>query len=116
MDLVDAIDVMNGGDDGPLRRLVKPIEAGLTLLPKMWVRDSAVDAVCTGAALAMPGILRLESGISRGSMVAVMTQKGEGVALMKAEASGEEIVGSEHGIAATPVRVLMPRGTYPKMW
>jgi len=116
LDLVDAIDVMNGGDDGPLRRLVKPIEAGLTLLPKMWVRDSAVDAVCTGAALAMPGILRLESGISRGSMVAVMTQKGEGVALMKAEASGEEIVGSEHGIAATPVRVLMPRGTYPKMW
>jgi H/ACA ribonucleoprotein complex subunit 4 len=64
----------------------------------------------------MPGVLRLESGVEDGSMVAVMTQKGEGVALMRAESSGEEILGSEHGIAATPLRVLMPRGTYPKKW
>jgi len=49
-------------------------------------------------------------------MVAVMTQKGEGVALMRAEMPGKEILESEHGIAATPIRVLMPRGTYPRMW
>jgi H/ACA ribonucleoprotein complex subunit 4 len=64
----------------------------------------------------MPGILRLETGIEKGSMVAVLTQKGEAVALMEAETTGEEILGSEHGIAATPIRVLMPRGTYPRMW
>jgi H/ACA ribonucleoprotein complex subunit 4 len=116
-DLVDALDLSKGeGDDGPLRRVIRPVEDGLTLLPVAWIRDSAVDAVCTGAALAMPGILRLNSGIEKGSMVAVMTQKGEAVALMKAEASTEEILQSEHGIAATPLRVLMPRGTYPKMW
>jgi H/ACA ribonucleoprotein complex subunit 4 len=116
-DLVDALDLSKGkGDDGPLRRVVRPVEDGLALLPVVWIRDSAVDAVCTGAALAMPGILRLNSGIEKGSMVAVMTQKGEAVALMKAETSAEEILKSEHGIAATPLRVLMPRGTYPKMW
>ncbi len=116
-DLVDALDLSKGeGDDGPLRRVIRPVEEGLALLPAVWMRDSAVDAVCTGAALAMPGILRLNSGIEKGSMVAVMTQKGEAVALMKAEASTEEILQSEHGIAATPLRVLMPRGTYPKMW
>jgi H/ACA ribonucleoprotein complex subunit 4 len=116
-DLVDALDLTKGeGDDGPLRRVVRPVEDGLALLPMVWIRDSAVDAVCTGAALAMPGILRLNSGIEKGSMVAVMTQKGEAVALMKAETSAEEILESEHGIAATPLRVLMPRGTYPKMW
>ena len=92
------------------------MEEALALLPKVWIRDSAVDAVCTGAALAMPGVLRLESDVVEGSMVAVMTQKGEGVALMRAEASAEEILESEHGIAARPVRVLMPRGTYPRMW
>ena len=116
-DLVDALDLSKGkGDDGPLRRVVRPVEDGLALLPVVWIRDSAVDAVCTGAALAMPGILRLNSGIEKGSMVAVMTQKGEAVALMKAETSAEEILKSEHGIAATPLRVLMPRSTYPKMW
>ncbi|MCW4036266.1 MAG: RNA-guided pseudouridylation complex pseudouridine synthase subunit Cbf5 [Candidatus Bathyarchaeota archaeon] len=116
-DLVDALDLWKGeGEEGPLRGVIRPLEAALALLPKVWIRDSAVDAVCTGAALAMPGVLRLESDVVEGSMVAVMTQKGEGVALMRAEASTEEILESEHGIAARPVRVLMPRGTYPRMW
>jgi len=116
-DLADAIDrLQEEGDEEPLRRIVQPMEAALRLLPKVWIRDSAVEALCTGAALAVPGILRLESGIEEGSMVAVMTQKGEGVALMRAEMPGDEILESEHGIAATPLRVLMPRGTYPKMW
>ena len=116
-DLADAVDILSEeGDEGPLRRIIQPMEKALDLLPKIWIRDSAVEAICTGAALAVPGILSLESGVERGSMVAVMTQKGEGVALMKAEMSGDEILKSEHGIAATPIRVLMPRGTYPKMW
>lgn len=116
-DLADAVEVLHEeGDEEPLRRIVHPMETALSLLPKIWIRDSAVEAICTGAALAVPGVLRQESGIERGSMVAVMTQKGEGVALMRAEMSGDAILESEHGIAATPLRVLMPRGTYPKMW
>ncbi|KON30205.1 H/ACA RNA-protein complex component Cbf5p [miscellaneous Crenarchaeota group-15 archaeon DG-45] len=116
-DLADAVDLLREeGDEGPLREIVHPMEAALGLLPKLWIRDSAVDAICTGAALAVPGVLRLESGVERGSMVAVMTQKGEGVALMRANMAGGEILELEHGIAATPLRVLMPRGTYPRMW
>jgi H/ACA ribonucleoprotein complex subunit 4 len=117
LDLVDGIDLWKSeGDESRLREVIRPVESALGLLPKIWIRDSAVDAVCTGANLAMPGILRLESGIEKGAMVAVMTQKGEGVALMSALASGGQIMASEHGLAAKPVRVLMPRGTYPKMW
>ena len=116
-DLVDAIDLWRTeGNEAPLRRVIRPMEDALSLQPKIWIRDSAVDAVCTGASLAMPGVLRVESGISEGTMVAVMTLKGEGVALMRAEVSGDEILESEHGIAARPIRVLMPRGTYPRMW
>ena len=116
-DVADAVDILREeGDEEPLRRIIHPMEAALRLLPKIWIRDSAVEAICTGAALAVPGVLRLESGVERGSMLAVMTQKGEGVALMKAEMSGEEILESEHGIAAKPMRVLMARGTYPRMW
>ena len=117
LDLVDGIDRWKQeGDESRLREVIRPVEEALGLLPKIWIRDSAVDAVCTGASLAMPGILRLESGIEKGVMVAVLTQKGEAVALMSALASGEQIMGAEHGLAAKPVRVLMPRGSYPRMW
>jgi len=116
LDLVDAVDLYKGGDEAPLRELIRPYEDALALQPKIWVRDTAVDAICTGAGLAMPGILRMESGINRGDLVAVLTQKGEAVALMKAERAEEQIMEAEHGIAALPVRVLMKRGTYPKSW
>ena len=116
-DVIYAIDLLQEeSNEEPIRKIVQPVEAALSLLPKIWVRDSAVEALCTGASLAIPGILRLESGIEKGSMVAIMSQKGEGVALMSAEVSGDEVLSSEHGIAAKPVRVIMPRGIYPKMW
>jgi H/ACA ribonucleoprotein complex subunit 4 len=116
-DLSEALDLLKEeGDEAMLRRVIRPLEDALGLLPKIWVRDSAVDALCNGAALAMPGVLRLSTGIGRGSMVAVLTQKGEAVALMEAEASTEEIVGAEKGIAARPLRVILRRGTYPRMW
>ena len=116
-DLSEALDFLKEeGDEALLRRVIRPLEDALRLLPKIWVRDSAVDALCNGAALAMPGVLRLSSGIERGSMVAVLTQRGEAVALMEAEASTEEIGGAEKGIAAKPLRVILRRGTYPRMW
>jgi H/ACA ribonucleoprotein complex subunit 4 len=116
-DLSEAIDFLKEGEgEEALRTVIRPLEDALGLLPKLWVRDSAVDALCNGAALAMPGVLRLSSGIVRGSMVAVLTQTGEAVALMSAEASTEEIVELEKGIAGKPMRVIMARGRYPRMW
>ena len=116
-DLSEALDLLKEeGDEAMLRRVIRPLEDALGLLPKIWVRDSAVDALCNGASLAMPGVLRLSSGIVLGSMVAVLTQRGEAVALMEAEASTEEIAGAEKGLAAKPLRVIMRRGTYPRMW
>jgi H/ACA ribonucleoprotein complex subunit 4 len=104
------------GDDGALRKFVFPMETALVLLPRVFVRDSAVDAVCHGADLAAPGVLSLEADVKRGDVVAVFTQKGEAVAWAKALASTEEVLGMEHGLVAKTQRVLMPRGTYPKMW
>ncbi|MFP3952176.1 MAG: RNA-guided pseudouridylation complex pseudouridine synthase subunit Cbf5 [Candidatus Bathyarchaeia archaeon] len=115
-DLYDLSEALEYGDSDKLRELIDPMERGLELIPKIWIRDSAVEAICTGAKLAVPGILRLESKIKPGDLVGVMTLKGEAVALMNAEMGWEEILVSDHGIAASPERVLMPRGTYPKMW
>ena len=104
------------GDDAILRKIIQPMEKALVLVPKIYIRDSAVDAICHGANLTAPGVLSLETGISAGSVVAIFTLKGEAVALAVAEASTEEILNIEHGVVAKVKRVLMPRGTYPKCW
>jgi len=103
-------------DEKFLKQFVQPMERALTLVPKIYIRDTAVDAVCHGASLTAPGVLSLESGIERDSMVAVLSLKGEAVALAKAMANSEEALNIEHGIIAKTARVLMPRGTYPKCW
>jgi H/ACA ribonucleoprotein complex subunit 4 len=104
------------GDDTILKKFIQPMEKALALIPKIYVRDSAVDAVCHGASLTAPGVLSLETGINSGSIVAIFTLKGEAVALAEAQASTEEILSMEHGLVAKVKRVLMPRGTYPKCW
>jgi len=104
------------GDDSILRKFIQPMEKALALLPKIYVKDSAVDALCHGASLTAPGVASLETGIKAGSMVAILTLKGEAVALAEAQASTEEILSMAHGVVAKVKRVLMPRGTYPKCW
>jgi H/ACA ribonucleoprotein complex subunit 4 len=104
------------GDETVLRRFIFPMERALELLPRVFVRDSAVDALCHGANLAAPGVLSLEADVNRGDVVAVFTQKGEAVIYAKALSSTEAILSMEHGLVAQTMRVLMERGTYPKMW
>jgi H/ACA ribonucleoprotein complex subunit 4 len=99
-----------------LHKFIEPMESALGLVPKITVRDSAVDALCHGASLTAPGVVTVESGIERDSLVAIMTLKGEVITLSKAVESTERILELEHGFVASPERVLMPRGTYPKVW
>lgn len=103
-------------DESLLRKFVYPMEKALDLLPKIHVRDSAVDALCHGAHLTAPGVLSLDAGIKIGDTVAVFTQKGEAVTMAKAFVSSEKMLKMDHGFVAKTQRVLMPRGIYPKMW
>lgn len=103
-------------EDGLLRKFIQPMETALALLPKIVVRDSAVDALCHGANLTAPGVVSLESEIVKDSVVAIFTGKGEAVALAEAVTSTEEIMKIDHGTVAVLKRVVMPRGTYPKVW
>jgi len=103
-------------DASELHRFIQPMEKALESLPKIAIRDSAVDSICHGANLAAPGVLALDSDIKPKDTVAVMTQKGEAVALAKALVSTEEMLELNRGIVAKTNRVLMPRGVYPKMW
>jgi tRNA pseudouridine55 synthase len=99
-----------------LHEFIQPMETALELIPKIVVRDSAVDALCHGANLTAPGVVSVESGINKGSLVAIFTLKGEAIALARTCLPTEEIMDINHGTVATLDRVIMPRGTYPRVW
>lgn len=103
-------------DETLLRKFVQPMEKALEPLPKIYIRDSAVDAICHGASLAAPGVVSLETNIKPNDTIALLTQKGEAIALAKALASTEQILKMNHGLVAKTTRVLMSRGVYPKAW
>lgn len=103
-------------DESGLRKFVLPVESAVSLLPKISIRDSAVDAICHGADLAAPGVVSLADGISKGDIIAVCTLKGELVSVGTALVTSEEMLEMEHGIVANTERVVMSIGTYPKSW
>lgn len=103
------------GDESLLRSLLLPVEEAVRL-KRIWIRDSAVEALCRGAALAAPGVSRLDPGILPGERVAVLSLKHELVSISEAKSSSSEIMNMQKGIVATPVRVIMKSGVYPKGW
>jgi len=115
-DLLDAyIFWKEEGEEKFLRKLIHPVEDMLDL-PSVIVKDSAVDAICHGANVAIPGIAKIETGIKRNSVVVIKTLKGEAVAIGKALMTTREIMENDKGVAIDTERVLMKAGTYPKMW
>jgi len=114
--LNDAMFRLNGGDEAPLRRLVMPVEDSLGDIGKIVVRDSAVDAICHGARLGMPGVLSFTEGVKKDDTVAILSSKRELVAIGKALMATEEMRGLQRGLAASTDRVVMKAGTYPRLW
>ncbi len=106
----------DAGDESELRRVVWPIESCLEGIRRVVVKDSAVDAVCHGAMLAIPGVISLSKGIAKGETVVLLTAKGELIGIAEASMTTEEVRGQPKGIAFPVRRVIMDQGTYPKMW
>ena len=103
-------------DDTKLKKMIKPIEFALSEIKSVIVRDSAVDAMCHGAQLAIPGILKISPNLKKGEMVAIYTQKGEAVALAESTLSEEEIRDATKGYAFETKRIIMSPETYPRKW
>ncbi len=116
-DLADAYQrYKESKDEEKLRRLVKPIEHSLEGIRAVTVRDTAVDALCHGAPLAVPGVIALPADVRVGELVGVYTLKGEIIGLGQAAMKKEEIEQNTKGIAFIMKRLIMKPGTYPKAW
>ena len=106
----------NTKDESYLRRVVRPLETLLTTYKRVVVKDSAVNAICYGAKLMIPGLLRYENGIELNEEVVLMTTKGEAIALGVAQMTTVEMATCDHGVVAKIKRVIMERDTYPRRW
>ncbi len=116
-DLKDAhVEWKENGSEASLRKVILPMERALMHLPRLVIRDNAVDALCHGAGLAAPGVLTVESDIQNGDLVAVFTKKGEAVSFGAAQMKTLDILKAATGIVVTTDRVFMEPGTYPKGW
>jgi len=103
-------------DETELRRTILSMERLLEVVPTIVVRDSAIDALCHGANLAVPGVVEIDEDIKVGDIAAVVSLKGEGVALVKMEIPSAQVIEKDTGLCASLERVLMNKGTYPSIW
>ncbi|KAJ3378445.1 centromere/microtubule-binding protein cbf5 [Lobulomyces angularis] len=122
-DMVTMHDVMdaqwvydNYKDEAYLRKVISPLETLLTSYKRIVVKDSAVNAICYGAKLMIPGLLRFESSVDVHEEVVLMTTKGEAIALAYAQMTTAEMATCDHGVVAKIKRVIMERDTYPRKW
>eukprot|EP00897_Mesotaenium_endlicherianum_P007465 jgi/Mesen1/6747/ME000344S06031 len=106
----------NHKDESYLRRVIMPLEVVLTSYKRLVVKDSAVNAICYGAKLMIPGLLRYENSIEVGEEVVLMTTKGEAIAMGVAQMTTAVMATCDHGVVAKIKRVVMERDTYPRRW
>lgn len=116
-DLLDAKWVYDQNkDESYLRRCIMPLEVLLTNFKRIVIKDSAVNAICYGAKLSIPGVLRYDNGIEVGDTCVLITTKGEAVAVAIAQMTTSTIATVDHGIVTKTKRVIMDKDFYNKKW
>jgi H/ACA ribonucleoprotein complex subunit 4 len=103
-------------DATKLMSMIQPVEHAFSEIKSVIVRDSAIDAMCHGAQLAIPGILKISPNLKKGDLVGVYSQKGEAVALAESTMSEEQIRDEAKGYAFETRRIIMAPDTYPRKW
>ena len=115
-ELADAAAAARDGEPGPLRRMLLSPDTAIGDLPRVVIRDTAVDAICHGAVLAGVGVTAKQGGFAKGETVAIMTERGELVALGQALINSSALKPGEPGFVIAPTAVMMQPGTYPRGW
>jgi len=106
-DLKDAMEFYKTeGNDKFLKHCLQPIENALKHIAKCWIFDTTIESVSHGRDLAIPGISKLEN-FKKGEIVALLSLKGELIAVGEAMMSGVEINTKQTGIAVDVKKVFL---------
>ncbi|HVP97560.1 RNA-guided pseudouridylation complex pseudouridine synthase subunit Cbf5 [Methanoregula sp.] len=103
------------GDRTALDTMVISVNAAVPDLPAVTVRDTAIDALCHGAALAGVGVIHCDE-FRKDQIVTVLSQKREFIGLGKALASSASWKPGTPGLLVAMTTVFMAPGTYPRGW
>ncbi|KAK4163618.1 centromere/microtubule binding protein cbf5-like protein [Cladorrhinum sp. PSN259] len=106
----------NGGDDRALRRVIQPLETLLCNYKRIIVKDSAVSAICFGAKVMIPGLLRFDPDIEAHEEIVITTTKGEAIAIGIAQMNQVQMATLPNGVVAKVKRCIMDRDLYPRRW
>lgn len=101
------------GDEFYIRKIVFPMEKMVSHIPKVFIRDTAVDAICHGADLAAAGVCYIDARLKMGDLVALMSLKKELIGFGNAKMNAMKIYKAKSGIVIKTNKVLMERGIYP---
>ena len=98
------------GEEKFIRYCIQPVENALKYIKKAYVFDSALLSLSHGRDLGAPGISKLEN-FKKGETVAIMSLKGELVAMGVAEMSAVQISTERKGLAVKTSKVFfeMPK-------
>ncbi len=113
--LQDACYAAAEGNRASLESMIISVDAAVPDLPKVIVRDLAIDALCRGAVLAGVGVIRCDE-FKKAETVAVLSQKNEFVGLGRALVPSSSFKPGQTGLVVAMTSVFLPPGTYPRGW
>lgn len=103
-------------DETFLRRVIRPLEEILIDYPRIMIKDTSINALCYGAKLSITGVLKFDLNINIGTVVVIISTKGEAVCLGEAMVTNAEMSIMSHGFVSKTKRVIMEKDLYPKSW
>lgn len=113
-DLKDAMTIYDQeGKDYYLKKFIMPMEKMVAHVPKIYIRDTAVDAICHGADLASAGICYIDARIKPQMQVALMTLKKELIGFAIPVKDAFAMLKAKSGIMAKTNKIFMERNIYP---
>ncbi len=97
-----------------LKKILIQIEYAIPHVKKVFVKDSAIPNIASGAPVYSSGLVRIQKGIVPGETVAVLSLKNELVALGIAKMDSEKMYKTKKGLAIRTDRVFISKNVYPK--
>ena len=104
------------GKENKLDSMLISLEDMVDHLKKIIVRENAISAICHGADLAVQGVSKVDKGIEKDETIAIMSPKGELIALAYSKFTSADINKKKTGIIAKTNKVIMDKDKYPKSW
>ena len=115
LEVKDAYEFWKEGNEEKLREILIPIEFAILHVKRIFVKDSAIHNIASGAPVFVSGICRIQKDIVRGELIAIYSLKEELVALGIAKLDSDEMYKRKKGTAIRTDRVFMEKGIYPKI-